>query len=318
MENIIYVNYLSRFANNIFQYALAHIIKDLIDGEIYFSPTNVLRSGKSHDHPAEEMPIEDIPIFLITDSKNIMKKAEWSGKFREDEKEALRKTGVWFAEDLLTFDSDRLVISDSYRGQPIILAGYYQDFRYYKGRKAFVLGLLNLYPLQRYPGEHDIVLNFRGTDLSGVQMPFSYYRWILDQEQFDRLWIVTEDPHHETVVRLSDCYSGEVLSNGAISDFTFVMSAKKIIMSVSTFCWMAAWLSDADKIYFPRGSHYAGFGKDNDRLLIVTDDQRYVYIKPVFQRASLRKMFPFYRYIVFQSKLDRNGDSKVFVETLKK
>jgi hypothetical protein len=302
MENIIYVNYLSRFANNIFQYTLAHIIKDLIGGEIYFSPKNVLRSGKSHDHPAEEIPIQDNPIYLITDSRNIMKKAEWSGKFREDEKEGIRKTGICFAEDILTFDNDRLFISDLYRGQPIILSGYYQDFRYYKGRKAFVLGLLNLTPLQRYPGERDIVLNFRGTDLSGVQMPFSYYRRILNQEQFDRLWIVTEDPHHETVARLLDSYPGEVLSNGAISDFTFVRSAKRIIMSVSTFCWMAAWLSDADKIYYPLGAPYHGFGKNDDNRLIVTDDQRYEYIRPVFNRTVLRRIFPFYFSVTHDQK----------------
>jgi len=100
MKNIIYVNYLSRFANNIFQYAIAHIIKDLTGGEIFFSPSCVLRTGKSHDQPAEKIPIEDIPIYLISDSKNIMKKKEWSGKFREDEKEVLRKAGIYFGEDV--------------------------------------------------------------------------------------------------------------------------------------------------------------------------------------------------------------------------
>jgi len=52
---------------------------------------------------------------------------EWSGKFREDEKAAFRETRVWFAEDLLQLEGDRLIISDAYRGEPIILAGYYQD-----------------------------------------------------------------------------------------------------------------------------------------------------------------------------------------------
>jgi len=297
MKNTIYVNYLSRFANNIFQYALAHIIKDLTGGEIFFSPSCVLRSGESHDLPAEEMPVEDIPLYLITDSKNILKKKEWSGKFRDDEKEALRKTGVYFAEDILKFENDKLIISNSYRGEPIILSGYYQDYRYYKGRKEFVselLGKLNQYPLEILPGKNDIVLNFRGTDLAWAQMPLDYYRWILDKEQFDKLWIVTEDPNHKTVLRLLDMYPGEVLSNGPIKDLKFVMSAKKIIMTVSTFCWMAAWLSDANKIYFPLGSSYPLFDKENDRRLIVSDDHRYVYIKSFFNRAFLRNVLPFY------------------------
>jgi len=299
MANIIYVNYLSRFANNIFQYALAHIVKDLTGGEIFFSPTCVLRMGKSHDLPAEEVPIEDIPLYHITDSTNIMKNKEWSGKFRDDEKDALRKTGICFAEDILKIVDDGLIISDSYHGEPIILSAYYQNYRYYKGKKEFVSGLLNKldqYPLAKIPGMHDIVLNFRGTDLAWAQMPFSYYRWILDKEQFNKLWIVTEDPNHLTVLKLLDCYPGEVFSNGPINDFKFVMSAKKIIMTVSTFSWMAAWLSDADKIYFPLGSPYHLFDKENDQRLIVRDDQRYVYVKPFFKRTILRKAFPLYRY----------------------
>jgi hypothetical protein len=297
MNKIIYVNYLSRFANNIFQYAFAHIIKDLTGGEIFFSPSCVIRSGESHDLPAEEMPIEDIPLYLITDSKNILKKKEWSGKFRDEEKEALRKSGIHFGEDILKFEDDTLAISDSYRGEPIILSGYYQDYRYYKGRKAFVSGLLgklDQYPCEILPEKNDIVLNFRGTDLAWAQMPLNYYRWILDKEQFDKLWIVTEDPNHKTVLRLLDMYPSEVLSNGPIKDLKFVMSAKKIIMTVSTFCWMAAWLSNADKIYFPIGSPYPLFDKDNDRRLIVSDDPRYVYIKPFFNRAFLRNLLPLY------------------------
>lgn len=297
MKKIIYVNYLSRFANNIFQYALAHIIKDLTGGEIFFSPTCVLRSGEGHDRPAEAIPIEDIPLYHITDSSNIMNKKEWSGKFREDEKEALRKTGIYFGEDILRFEDERLTISDSYRGEPIIVSGYYQDYRYYKGRRAFVSGLLgklDQYPVEILPGKNDVVLNFRGTDLAWAQMPLTYYRWILDKEQFDKLWIVTEDPHHKTILKLLNIYPSEVLSNGPIKDLKFVMSAKKIIMTVSTFCWMAAWLSDADKIYFPIGSPYPLFDKENDRRLIITDDQRYIYIKPFFNRAFLRKLLGFY------------------------
>jgi hypothetical protein len=297
MKKIIYVNYLSRFANNIFQYALAHIIKDLTGGEIFFSPSCILKSGVSHDLPAEVMPIEEIPLYLITDSTNILKKQEWSGKFRDDEKEALRKTGIYFGEDILKFENNTLAISDSYRGEPIILSGYYQDYRYYKGRRGLISGLLgklDQYPCEVLPGKNDIVLNFRGTDLAWAQMPLNYYRWILDKEQFDKLWIVTEDPHHNTVSRLLEMYPGEVLSNGPIKDLKFVMSAKKIIMTVSTFCWMAAWLSNADKIYFPIGSPYPLFDKENDRRLIVSDDDRYVYIKAFFNKAFLRNAFPFY------------------------
>jgi hypothetical protein len=298
MKKIIYVNYISRFANNIFQYALAHIIRELVDGEIFFSPTCVIRMGESHDRPAEEIPIEEMPLYQITDSRNTLSRREWSGKFRPDEKVALRKTGVCFAEDLLEFEGERLVISDAYCGESIILAGYYQDYRYYRGRRDFVSRLLKTPPPTRVPDPDDIVLNFRGTDLSWAQMPPTYYCWILDKERFEKLWIVTEDPGHETVTGLLKRYPGEVRSHGAIADFQFVRAARKILMSVSTFCWMAAWLSEADRIYFPLGSPYPLFEKAEDRRLIVFDDQRYVYVKPRFSRTFTRKIFPLYRLTV--------------------
>ena len=132
------------------------------------------------------IPIEEMPLYPIIDSRNTLHRPEWSGKFREDEKAALRKTGVWFAEDLLRFEGDRLVVSEAYRGEPIIVAGYYQDYRYYRGRKDFVSRLLKTPPSPSVPCRQDIVLNFRGSDLSWAQMPPSYYRWILDRERFER------------------------------------------------------------------------------------------------------------------------------------
>jgi hypothetical protein len=292
---MIYVNYISRFANNIFQYALAHIIKGLVGGEIYFAPTCVIRSGPSHDRPIEAIPLEQMPLYAITESRNTLSRPEWSGKFREDEKTALRRTGVSFAEDLLRFEGDRLVLAEAYRGEPIILAGYYQDYRYYRGRREFVAGLLRTSPPPRPPGPHDVVLNFRGTDLSWAQMPCSYYRWILDGETFDKLWIVTEDPGHPTVTALLRRFPGEVHSLGAVADFQFVRAARTVLMSVSTFAWMAAWLSVAERIYFPLGSPYPLFDPMPDRRLIVFDDPRYVYVRPRFNPRLTRRILPFYR-----------------------
>ena len=298
MKNIIYVNYLSRFANNIFQYALAHIIRDLVDGEICFAPDCIIRSGESHDRPAEKVPIQDISVYSVTESGNILARPEWSGKFSEDEKAALRKTGVHFAEDILTVENGKVGISSAYHCEPIILAGYYQNFAYYKGRKDYVTGLLSRirdYPPPKLPGANDIVLHFRGTDLSGAQMPPIFYKHILDGESFDKLWIVTDDPGHKTVRTLLGRYSGELVSDTPITDFRFTMLARRIIISVSTFCWMAAWLSDAEKIYFPLGSPSDLFDRNNDKRLIVTDDPRYIYIRHLFGRRFLLNRLPFFR-----------------------
>lgn len=300
MKPVIYVNYLSRFANNIFQYALAHIIRDLIDGEIFFAPDCIIRSGESHDRPVEKVPIQDIPLYRITESSNTLVRPEWSGKFREDEKSALRQTGVHFAEDVLTVENGKVGISSAYRGAPIILAGYYQNFAYYKGRKDYVVGLLSKlrdYPPPKLPGPNDIVLNFRGTDMSWAQMPPIFFKRILDGEAFEKLWIVTEDPGHKTVRRLLRAYPAELFADGAVTDFAFVMAARRVIITISTFCWMAAWLSDAEKIYFPLGSGCDLFDRNNDKRLIVPDDPRYIYIRHRFGGKFLLNRIPWFQRV---------------------
>jgi hypothetical protein len=40
-------------------------------------------------------------------------------------------------------------------------------------------------------------------------------------------------------------------SRGAVADFCFIRNSRNIVMSVSTFSWLAAWLSDADRIFMP-------------------------------------------------------------------
>ena len=59
---------------------------------------------------------------------------------------------------------------------------------------------------------------------------------------------------------------------------------------------MAAWLSNAEKIYFPLGSGCDLFDRNNDKRLIVKDDPRYVYIRHPFGGKFLLNRIPiFYR-----------------------
>ena len=59
-------------------------------------------------------------------------------------------------------------------------------------------------------------------------------------------------------------------NNEIVRDFLCIYNAKNIIMSVSTFSWMSAWLSNANKIYFPIKNDYF-------KNLIV-NDKIYIYI----------------------------------------
>jgi hypothetical protein len=66
-------------------------------------------------------------------------------------------------------------------------------------------------------------------------------------------------------------------SQGAIQDFQTVRKASHIVISVSTFSWLAAWLADAKQIYLPMLGFLnpMHFGERRGIDLLPTDDPRY-------------------------------------------
>ena len=98
----------------------------------------------------------------------------------------------------------------------------------------------------------------------------------------ENIIIVTDEPNNKNLQilynKLIEKYKNSVAirSKSIIEDFLYIMHAEKIIMSVSTFSWMASWLSDAKKIYFPVDDYI--FNRDGDNRLIVDDEPRYRYV----------------------------------------
>jgi hypothetical protein len=71
---------------------------------------------------------------------------------------------------------------------------------------------------------------------------------------------------------------------GQIADFDTIRFSQNIILPISTFAWMAAWLSDATTIYFPV---YGLFNPRQfpDHDLIPVGDRRYVFYQFPVQDA---------------------------------
>lgn len=105
-------------------------------------------------------------------------------------------------------------------------------------------------------------------------LPFEFYNSILDGESFDRLFIITDIPH-DPFFKLFDRYHPHIISGNIMDDFNILRSAAKIIMSISTFSWWAAFLSDASVIYMPDPGDYSIWGPKFRVDLKVTDESRY-------------------------------------------
>ncbi|SVC77996.1 uncharacterized protein METZ01_LOCUS330850, partial [marine metagenome] len=64
----------------------------------------------------------------------------------------------------------------------------------------------------------------------------------------------------------------EIISEHYMHDFAFLASAKRLCIANSTFGWWAAWLSNAERIYYP------DIGNENFNNLWVYDEDRYIRI----------------------------------------
>jgi hypothetical protein len=167
----------------------------------------------------------------------------------------------------------------------ICLAGFFQRYQYYKPYKEIIRS--DWLRFERNPDvESDaVVVHVRGGDVwqrhsgwergSQITLPVSYYRNILDRMKFGRLYIVTERFDDPVVDRLQKIYRCDVVSNDPVYDLRFIASARRIVMSRSTFAWWGAWLSNADEVHFPREGTWA----DEPRgiSLWVDEEDRYEF-----------------------------------------
>lgn len=128
-------------------------------------------------------------------------------------------------------------------------AGYFQVSRWYFQRRKRILDLVQL-PRLEPTALGDLIVNVRLGDYLPCNAAIhpSWYLSILEKEIFDRLVLVTDDPGN-SYLRVFDKYKPIVVQGGPVEHFRVLRNARRLIMSNSTFCWWAAFLGSAEKLY---------------------------------------------------------------------
>lgn len=80
---------------------------------------------------------------------------------------------------------------------------------------------------------------------------YSYFQIVLNQLQFSRLFITSDEPFHPLTREFDDFDPIRVRNDNPLKTMALVRQFKRIAISESTFSWWAAYLSDAEEIYFP-------------------------------------------------------------------
>lgn len=133
-------------------------------------------------------------------------------------------------------------------------------------------------------GEDELVIHVRAGDiLAGAHrdyapLPLSYYRRIIADSGLRPVFVGQVPQKHPYGVALREQFSEAEFpsSLGLVEDFERIRRSRNICISISTFSWLAAWMSDARRIYLP----VAGFlnpAQRRDIDLLPKDDPRYVF-----------------------------------------
>ncbi|HOU20925.1 MAG TPA: hypothetical protein PKX16_01745 [Kiritimatiellia bacterium] len=141
-------------------------------------------------------------------------------------------------------------------------------------------------------GETDLVIHIRGEDMlelkhpDYVRLPISFYVEIVRKTGLRPVFLGQLE-HGRYLDALVQAFPDAAIlpARDAFADFQTIRKSKNIVLGVSTFSWLAAWLSHASQIHFPVCGLFNPLQKPEIKALPQNDD-RYVYYRFPIQRRN--------------------------------
>ncbi len=143
-------------------------------------------------------------------------------------------------------------------------------------------------------GDDEILINVRSEDIESGKhpgyypLPFDFYRALLDTEAKHPVFMGQLDPSPYTdALRKTFPHARYLPSNSRLHDFQTIRHAKHIALSISSFAWLAAWMSDtAEHIHYPVAGIFDPRRKRQN--LMPVDDRRYIFWETEFPQLNTR------------------------------
>lgn len=241
---MIEIKYAGRFANQMFQYAIARIIsKQKNELIVNLNPQSPEFENFNLNHENYDLVKDYNPILV--------------GGFLVDYDLVFRHDGK------------------------IILYGSFQDYENILPYKDYIKNLYKFEKKKNLYNDEFIAVHIRLTDYCDNQnsLEDDYYLEVIKDSNKKPI-IYTDEPSHHLISEIQKHFDCTIISNSCWSDFAELASYKHICISQSSYSWWAAWLSDAETIYYPLSSkkYWQHRGDGDDINLIVTDESRYIYV----------------------------------------
>jgi hypothetical protein len=226
-----------RFCNNVFQFFAAHIIKKI------YNLSEVKKMNSISDATSYKIVDENLYIKII---KSI------------NEGDTPPDLGVY---------------------TDIVMIGYFQNSIVMKDYRDYLKSLFNkensevindtvktdqvIKPLSFTAGLNDLVMHIRlddyatngGSDIFSPQQLLE----IIKDINYEKLYIVCDKLRYDWEVKYITYFrhlNPILIQNSMLDDFNFIVNANKILLSASTFSYIAAFLSNASEIHIPYNTFY--------------------------------------------------------------
>ncbi|MEJ5142636.1 O-fucosyltransferase family protein [Gluconobacter albidus] len=138
-------------------------------------------------------------------------------------------------------------------------------------------------------GDDDIVINIRGGEvLNAIHphytlIPSEFYAHIIEKTGKNPIFYgQLDDTPYLTELKEKFPHATFIASRGIKEDFDYIRKSSFIIPAISTFSWMAAWLSNAKKIFFPIAGIFSPQQHPSSMLLPLNDNRYEFYIFPIY------------------------------------
>jgi len=166
--------------------------------------------------------------------------------------------------------------------------GFFQNYNLYKNYKA-LLNTIFYYDDSHHfkPGANDIAIHVRLGDYVslGWSLQAKTYIDILESYNisYDNCYIVTDDIYNPVIAEIAKNIDRCILSSRThIEDMTLLRTAKRVILSQSSFSWWSTMLGDHDAIYAPLHVASNGFPwkllPTNDDIDLIPDEMKFIKV----------------------------------------
>ncbi len=190
-------------------------------------------------------------------------------------------------------------------GHDIYMYGYFQNCLPYVGYKEYLRSLFNednketiithhgrLYNIadivkpSTHTYDNEIVMHIRLSDLGGIVHPQHYLDILKDYNGY-KLTIVTDRLNYDyekKYIEYFKDFNPEIKSTTILEDFNYLRNAKIVILSNSSFAYMAGFLGNNEKVYMLYNDcpqqllHTTG----NNNCTSIKIEKYYEYVKPDF------------------------------------